>query len=493
MLRNRKKALRIGLAALGIAAAGGYAYYRLAYLPGRGQEEPAIVTAEVRLGDVVISVSGSGTLVPAAEADLGFGAAGYVAEVLVQPGDQVSAGQVLARLDSAELQLAVDEADIKARQAQMSLDELLAGPTDAEVAQARMSYESALVSLQVAENNYDSALNSSLDAAANSNRMHLDWYSAEYWRLQSGGASAGEIEQAYSNMAQAEARFNDSVRQADLEQLEAENRLEQAKDRARDAQESLADVLDGTTSDEIARAQLAADRAALALADAAAALEGAEICAPFDGLVLDVSAVEGERVGAGPVVTLIGMQHPLVQFWVEEADASGVAVGYRVDIYPEALPDDIFSGEVVAVDPELVNVDGVLAVQAWASVDVPAGQRLLAGMNAYLDVVAAEARDVMLVPVEALRQLGEDSYAVFVVRQDGELELRVVGMGLYNYVYAEITSGLELGETVSAGVEERTGTTIPEFQMPGEGIILSPGGGGGFVVGPGRDGRSIER
>ena len=85
--------------------------------------------------------------------------------------------------------------------------------------------------------------------------------------------------------------------------------------------------------------------------------------------------------------------------------------------------------------------------------------------------------------MEALRQLAEDSYAVFVVQPDGELELRVVGVGLSNFVYAEITWGLELGEIVSAGVKESTDTAVPRFQMPGEGFILGQGGGQGSLPG----------
>jgi HlyD family secretion protein len=490
MPRISKKALRIGLAATLVAAGGGYSLYKLVLEQSREEDEPALATAEVRLGDVVISVSGSGELVPGAEADLAFGSAGYVAEALVEAGDRVHQGDLLARLDTAELELSVADAAIKSRQADMDLSELQSSPTDADLASARMSYESALVSHQVAENGYENALNSSLDASVNSTRMQLDAAAALYWDLESNGAPASQVEAAYNDMVQTESRYGDLVRQAELEQLQAKNKLDQAADRLRDAWERLVEVQAGPGVDEIMRAQLAADRAELALADAQEALESADLRAPFDGIVLEVNALAGEHVGTGPMMTLIDMDEPLVQFWVEEADLSGVQIGYRVDIHFEALPDGVFSGEVVAVDPSLVSVGGTLAVQAWASVDVPAGQHLLGGMNAYLDVIAAEARGVLLVPVEAVRQLGEESFALFVVRPDGELELRLVDVGLYNFVYAEITSGVEMGETVSAGVQESTDATVPQFQMPGEGFIFSPGGGGGgFVVGPGGGGR----
>jgi multidrug efflux pump subunit AcrA (membrane-fusion protein) len=123
-------------------------------------------------------------------------------------------------------------------------------------------------------------------------------------------------------------------------------------------------------------------------------------------------------------------------------------------------------------------VGGTLAVQAWASVDAASHPAtLLGGMNADVEIISAEARDTLLVPIQALRELGTDQYAVFVVQPDGELVLRPVEVGLQDFVNAEIISGLEPGETVSIGVEEETETSVPSQQemMPGPGG--GPGGG----------------
>ena len=129
--------------------------------------------------------------------------------------------------------------------------------------------------------------------------------------------------------------------------------------------------------------------------------------------------------------------------------------------------------EVVRVDPALVTVDGRLAVQAWASVDIASPSVGLFGdMNAEVEVISAESRDALLVPVQALRELGPDQYAVFVVRADGELELRVVEVGLQDFVNAEILSGLELGEVVSTGVAESTETSVP---LEGPPMPFGPG------------------
>jgi multidrug efflux pump subunit AcrA (membrane-fusion protein) len=74
--------------------------------------------------------------------------------------------------------------------------------------------------------------------------------------------------------------------------------------------------------------------------------------------------------------------------------------------------------------------------------------------------MAGEADDVLLVPVESLRELGPGKYAVFVLA-DGQPQLRPVEVGLMNLTYAEIVNGLNKGETVTTGIID-TGTISAE-------------------------------
>lgn len=79
------------------------------------------------------------------------------------------------------------------------------------------------------------------------------------------------------------------------------------------------------------------------------------------------------------------------------------------------------------------------------------------GSNASVDVIGGRVEDAVLIPVEALRDLGDGEYAVFVM-QNGESRLRVVTVGLLDYTTAAITDGLEAGEVVTTGVVETTGS-----------------------------------
>jgi RND family efflux transporter MFP subunit len=477
----RRKAFWIGLVLLVLAAGAGYAYYTHVYLPDQGPPEPVITTAQVVRGDLIVSVSGSGTLSPASEVALGFETGGYLADVYVAVGDRVQEGDVLARLETDDLELAVAEAEMDLRSALLDLDDVLEETSEADLADARAALRSAQAALTVAQYGYQTAQNSDLDAAVTARQIQFQYDVDQYWSVEdgfnAGSKSEDKLAEAWDRWASSEAALNDAIRQAQMEGLDAWNQVDQAKNRVYQAQENLELLQTGPTTDTVVRAQLKVDKATLALDDARDDLAAAEVRAPLDGTVVELSAATpGEAVGTAPFITLADLEEPLLVFWVEEADMSGVAPGNQVEIVFEALPDHTYRGEVIRVDPALVTVDNTLAVQGWASIDLSPGQtRLLGGMNADVEVISAETRDTLLVPLEALRELGWDQYAVFVVQPDGEMVLRVVEVGLKDFVYAELVSGVQPGEVVSTGTAESAEETeVPEFGPPGGG---PPGGG----------------
>ena len=138
----RSKIFWIVLVALVLAVTGGgYYYYNNVRLKAQEPEAETIATGTVTRGDLVITASGSGTLVPSTEIAVGFRSGGRLAEVLVEVGDMVEAGQPLARLDDIDAQDQVAQAEIAQRQAELDLAELLeeADPADLAAAQAGLS------------------------------------------------------------------------------------------------------------------------------------------------------------------------------------------------------------------------------------------------------------------------------------------------------------------------------------------------------------------
>jgi HlyD family secretion protein len=76
------------------------------------------------------------------------------------------------------------------------------------------------------------------------------------------------------------------------------------------------------------------------------------------------------------------------------------------------------------------------------------------GLNASVEIVGGQADNVLLVPVEAVRDLGDGTYGVFVVGTDGEPRLKIVTVGLMDDTYAEIKTGLSEGDVVTTGLVE---------------------------------------
>jgi RND family efflux transporter MFP subunit len=231
------------------------------------------------------------------------------------------------------------------------------------------------------------------------------------------------------------------------------------------AQERLAELEVGASEEEVALSEGRVRQAELNLTSAQATLEAAKqdledttLYAPVDGTVIALAAQVGERVGgdASVLVTLASLSQPLLEVYVDETDMDKIAVGYEVEVELDALPDELYRGRVIQVDPTLVrenNVDvfrGVVALDA-DSFSKPQGLPL--GLNATVDIIGGRAENAVLVPVEALRELDPGEYAVFVV-EEGKPRMRMVEVGLMDLTYAEIRSGLQVGDTVSTGIVE---------------------------------------
>ena len=505
MSQKQMRRLWIPVSALVLLGAGAFFAYRQWGQPAAAEDEPALQTARVRTGDLVITASGAGTLMPSVELELGFRSAGVLTEVSAIVGEKVEAGAVLARLDDRALQLQLQQAELNLATAEQAL--------------ARLTGPAALADAQLAVVMKQAALDDAQDALTGLNQPDVDYYATTLDDAQRAYDTA--VANAEYAVELAQGKLNDAIRwygegsekavaaqatlalaQADLEaarlalQVATSNQEKTVTDAAAaletaqanydyvthyqppsadvalaqaqvqvaqadlaEAQAWLAELQgealpDGASSTlDSTRAQVA--QATLAAESARLALDNAVLIAPVTGTVTAVSASVGEAVGTSAIVSLAALDEPLVRFYVEESDLGNLAVGYPVQVTFEAAPDVPVSGDVLRIDPALVSVDGSPAVQAWASLDTPDGVLTLAsGLTAEVEIVAGEARDALLVPVQALRELTPGSYAVFVVQADGELKLTPVTVGLKDFANAEILSGLQAGDVVSTGTIE---------------------------------------
>jgi HlyD family secretion protein len=179
---GRRLPLIIGIVLLlAVALGGGYLLLRpkpttAGTLPEGWQKVSAST------GTINSTVSATGNIEPAAEAQLRFAQSGTVAEILVQAGDVVPAGVPLARIDSAGLALTLEQAQADQRQAQADYEGLLAGASAADLAEAKARLEQARSQYQQSATSVSKA---DIDAA----RADLASAQARLERLQAGPAS----------------------------------------------------------------------------------------------------------------------------------------------------------------------------------------------------------------------------------------------------------------------------------------------------------------
>ncbi len=381
-------------------------------------EIPALQTAKVRTGDLVVTASGAGTIVPLAQIDLGFRSSGVLSELNVAIGDSVQTAQVLARLEE-NIQA---EADFQALF------------TAEGVAQAELALVAAQDALVVAEGSV----------------VYLIGSDAWYWQEQ---LEMPEATQAEKDLARSKMDYFLSLRDIDESDIaQAQANLESARVALQDAQSALDIVKAGPDALDAPIAALGAQMAKLE--QARLSLESTRLTAPFDGTTISLNAVEGQMVGTTPIMTIATTKNLLARFYLDETDLDKVSAGNRVTFTFDAYPDLPVDGEVVVVEPALQIVDGTPVIVVWASLPTETGFSLMSGMTVDAEVIAGEARDALIVPIQALRELSPGSYAVFIVKTDGQLVMTPVTVGLRDFANAEILSGVEAGDVVSTGTVE---------------------------------------
>jgi len=460
-----KKTLLIVGAILILVVGSGFAYYNFAYLPTQSADEPEIQTATVRQGDLVIYASGSGVLIAGDEIELGFGTNGPVAEIHVQPGDQVVAGDVLAvQGEREQLEAAVAADKLTVINAQQSLDAIYE-KADVTTAQAQTNLANAQDALYSAE--YTNIVQQEGNRAS---QATIDAAAAELQNAEDALARANEILNQdpdngalQINYANARSKYQSALgnwnwytgRPTEIQQAILDAEIAMTKALLGQAELEWERVKDGPDADEITKAELQLANAEAKLAISQRDLDQSIMIAPIDGTVITVNAKVGQNV-SGSFITLADLSQPFLEIFLDETDLGKIDLDYAVEVIFDALPDEVFEGTVIQVDPGLYTSQGVSAVRGLVKLDADSVvmlDSLLIGMNAAVDVIGGKAERVLLVPVEALRELSPGEYAVFVL-EDGVPKLRTVEVGLMDFTFAEIISGLKQGEIVTTGIVE---------------------------------------
>jgi HlyD family secretion protein len=268
-----------------------------------------------------------------------------------------------------------------------------------------------------------------------------------------------QVTLAESEVKAAEARLEQACITAELGKREAARQRQLA-------QQNLAseEAIDKAESEALAReaacnaARSAVDVSAARLDVARAALDQTQLRAPFPGIIAEVNGEVGEFVTPSPVgvptppaVDLMDTSCLYVSAPIDEVDAPGIRVGMPAWISLDAFSGERFEGRVRRVAPYVLDFE-----KQARTVDVeveflrPADCGcMLPGYSADIEVILAEHGDVVRVPTEALREGNK----VVVIDDDNRLVERDVEVGLSNWAWSEIRSGLQVGEQLVVSVD----------------------------------------
>ena len=458
--RSRKTLLfLIPVAAL--AGIGAVAYFGASASAAAGGDEEELQTATARRGDLSLVATGTGTLIPATEVDLGFDTSGELAQILVVVGDVVEVGQVLARLEPTSAETALAEAEAELRE---MTSPLAVAQAHLAVADAQEALESAQYTYTVRQEGHRATQDTIEGAKARLAQAKEGLASAKEAYDRAEGSA--EKARAYDRYASAKSSYNSALatynwytgHPTEIQQAQLEAAVAIAEARLAEAQ-ALDAALTGEQLPEGASGSgfTALQKTQAAVAAARQNLESTELHALMAGTITAINGTVGQTVGGSSVMTLMDLRQPHVEFYLDQTDIDKASDGLEVEVTFDAYPDVVYSGTVTGIDPVLTTSGGVSAVHGFAALTPQAGEsapRLLVGLSAAVDVIAGRVENAVLVPIEALREITPGTYAVFVVDSAGALEMRMVEVGLQNETFAAITSGLEAGEIVSTGIVE---------------------------------------
>ena len=385
-----KRILKIMLVVLVVGVVGA-----LSISCGPGSDA-AVVTEEqlvtVQRGDLTIDITAVGNLAFSHQEELTFGVEGTVEEVLVEVGDSVEEGQVLAELDNTSvisLQEAVSQAEINLEEAQNLYTELDIAQADAAVADAKVALEAAQEALEEAENPYDESditqaelavINAEI--ALNKAQKNLKKAQAQYVKNRSYREWKWDYEQkqkelalAEFDLAEAEETLAEMMAGADPLEVEQKQKqlalvqanLEKAKDDLAEIQAWIEGDIDSQEVElkqsEVARSQAAlnVDTAQAALDEAIERLEMATMVAPFTGIVTSVNVEAGEAVNASQVVIeLVDPDKFEIEILVNETDIFNIRLGAEAIIQVDAMSGISLPAQVTFIAPTATIQQGVV-------------------------------------------------------------------------------------------------------------------------------------
>ena len=387
-------------------------------------EKPEEVVAPVRVspaikGSIRLLVNADAVLFPRDQANIVPKISAPVKRFLVNRGDHVKQGQVLAELEARDLAAAAQASRGQYNQAQSNYRSTTSVGVPEQMTKSQTDLTAARESMDAAKRLLD-------------NRQQL---------FKDGALAKKLVDEAEVTYTQAKATFDTA--QQHLQALQAVGGKEQVNSAAAQV--------------ETAKGQY----------EGAQAMAGyAEIRSPITGVVTDRPLYPGEMAAAGaPLLTVMDMSKVVARVNMAQDQAKNVKVGNEATITP-ADGGELVTGRVTIVSPAADQ--NSTTVQVWVQADNP-GERLHAGQAVHVSIVAATLEGATLIPAAAILPNAEGETIVLIVDDKDVAHEKVVQIGVREPEMVQIVAGVDVGQRVvtqgGLGLEDKSKVRV---MKPGE-------------------------
>ena len=382
------------------------------YLFSRRQDsQPNLesLTVPAQTQTLKVVTEASGTIEPIDSVNISPKTTGRLTALYVEQGDEVKAGQLLAKMDSANLKAELAQAQAELAQAEAEYARVLNGNRSEAIARAKSQVRSAQAQADLAAKRLEK--NRFLARQGAIAQLTLDEY-------------ISEEQTARANLIEAREQLQEletGSRPEDIEQYQARVRAAQAK---------------------VALAQTR--------------LDDTEIRAPFDGIVSQKYAVVGSIVtpdvsasatSSATSSSILSIASGLeVNVSVSEASIAQIELDRTVEIVADAYPNQTFKGRVKQIAPEAVVENNVTSFEV--KVELISGQtELRSGMNVDALFIGKTIENALTIPTVAITT-SQGEIGVMVASKTGEAKFQPVTVGLSQDGQTQVIQGLDRGDLV---------------------------------------------
>lgn len=444
-----------------LALIGGAAFVTTAAV--NRQDSPAAQEvadeAVVELGRVAVEVEANGSVQAAREVPLSFGTAYTVAEVFVREGDSVQAGDVIARLDTTDLDLLLASRENNVAAAENRFDAVVNPPRDVDL-------DAALAALDAAEAaQYAAWMARPSEEEIEIARLEVELARNRVWQTQlerdllfdippEFRARSNPNTPVYSQEIQVldglnQANTGVDIAETQLDRIQGQGPNESAFGSAVEAITQAEIALDNLLNPDERDVELLAlniHNAALGYESAAVQMSDFEIIAPFDGTVITSNLEVGELPPANmPAVVLADTTTFTVEIEVDETDVINMRYGLPVVMDVDALPEAEITGIITHIDLLPIPQEPVPTYIATITLD-PTLAPVRSGMSTTATILVDELSDVAVIPTRFI-DFTEAGAFVTVIDQGVPQRVQVV-TGREDNGMTQIISGLNPGQRV---------------------------------------------